>query len=27
VAIPVTGVLRVIALRVFRPQEANEPQP
>jgi len=27
VAIPVTGVLRVIALRVFRPREANEPQP
>jgi predicted PurR-regulated permease PerM len=27
VAIPVMGVLRVIALRVFRPREANEPQP
>ena len=27
VAIPVVGVLRVIALRVFRPREANEPQP
>lgn len=27
VAIPVTGVLRVIAVRVFRPREANEPQP
>jgi predicted PurR-regulated permease PerM len=27
VAIPVTGVLRVIALRVFHPREANEPQP
>ncbi|MBV8423986.1 MAG: AI-2E family transporter [Candidatus Eremiobacteraeota bacterium] len=27
VAIPVLGALRVIALRVFRPREANEPQP
>jgi predicted PurR-regulated permease PerM len=27
VAIPVVGVLRVIALRVFAPPEANEPQP
>ncbi|HEY1976057.1 MAG TPA: AI-2E family transporter [Candidatus Baltobacteraceae bacterium] len=27
VAIPVMGVLRVIGLRVFRPREANEPQP
>ena len=27
VAIPVVGVLRVIALRVFAPREANEPQP
>lgn len=25
IAIPITGVLRVIALRVFRPQSANEP--
>ncbi|MBV8149104.1 MAG: AI-2E family transporter, partial [Candidatus Eremiobacteraeota bacterium] len=27
VAIPVVGVLRVIALRVFASPEANEPQP
>lgn len=27
VAIPVVGVVRVIAVRVFRPREANEPQP
>ena len=27
VAIPVAGVLRVILVRVFRPREANEPQP
>ena len=27
VAIPILGALRVIALRVFRPRDANEPQP
>ena len=27
IAVPITGVLRVIAMRVFRPAAANEPQP
>ena len=27
VAIPITGILRVIALRVFRPRPANQPGP